>query len=421
MPIPGGKGRGTERVGHSGWTIARRRRGLRAADDEDGTNATAGASVRRVAQKVERGAGAKLPAGGWALAEERRLAMRVAGALWCVGGATILLVGLALYWQPEVHRLALAAGSACLAWGVLCLFTLQGERVREWVWHVPGLTALALTGYVGLVVGPRSPFRFYALFILLYIAYFFPWRQARFYFPIALVVYLAPLAAEHFGWFASLRVVGTGGAEERELVGEAAVLLPLFCAWALMAARARDVARSWRERERLRALTDYLTGLGNRRAMLARLERELAHANEWRGTGLIVIDLDSFKQFNTKFGYLVGDRVIREAAARLRAVIREHDLLVRLGGDEFAIVVSRADPPLVERIARRAVAAVPTRARDLGISEAAEMALGASAGGAIAPQDGRSPEELIAAADARLRAAKAAGKGTAIGPLSGSG
>lgn len=347
--------------------------------------------------------------------------MRVAGALWCVGGATILLVGLAVYWQPEVHRLALAAGSACLAWGALCLFTLQGERVREWVWHVPGLSALALTGYVGLVVGPGSPFRFYALFILLYIAYFFPWRQARFYFPIALAAYLAPLVAEHFGWLASLRVVGTGGAEERELVGEAAVLLPLFCAWALLAARARDAARASRERERLRALTDYLTGLGNRRAMLARLERELAHANEWRGTGLIVIDLDSFKQFNTKFGYLVGDRVIRGAAARLRAVIREHDLLVRLGGDEFAIVVSRADPPLVERIARRAVAAVPTRARDLGIPEAAEMALGASAGGAIAPQDGRKPEDLIAAADARLRAAKAAGKGTAIGPLSASG
>lgn len=345
---------------------------------------------------------------------EKRLAMRVAGALWTVGGATIVAVGLLAYADPVVHRVVLAVGGGALAWGCLCLVLLRGERVADWVWHTPAVSGVVASTYASLVVGAGSPFRFYPLFILLYCSFFFPWHQARRYFPLATFGYLLATLGPTIDPLRELAAVDAAGAGRRALLGEAFVLVPMFWTWSLLAARARESARRWRDRERRRALTDQLTGLANRRALLAHLETELARS-DGAGTGLVIVDLDGFKQFNTNFGYLVGDRVIVAVARRLRRVVRDQDLLVRLGGDEFAIVVGEADASGVDQVAQRAVAAVPCSAGELGLSEASDQPLGASAGAAIAPRDGATVDELIAAADARLRAAKENGKGIALG------
>ena len=106
------------------------------------------------------------------------------------------------------------------------------------------------------------------------------------------------------------------------------------------------------------ALTDPLTGLGNRRAFDEALETQvaLAHAAD-RRLSLLVADLDSFKRINDGFGHLNGDECLREVAEVLRDGVREGDRCFRWGGDEFAILLpdsGAADADeLAERLRRR--------------------------------------------------------------------
>jgi diguanylate cyclase (GGDEF)-like protein len=93
------------------------------------------------------------------------------------------------------------------------------------------------------------------------------------------------------------------------------------------------------EAEKL-ATRDSLTGLYNRRYFFDVAEREFAHARRYgRHLSLIVMDIDDFKQINDQYGHLIGDQLLREAAARMTAVIRAADLLARYGGDEFVLLL----------------------------------------------------------------------------------
>lgn len=99
-----------------------------------------------------------------------------------------------------------------------------------------------------------------------------------------------------------------------------------------------------REDDRLRADTDGLTGLLNRRAF----EEIVIHSLENPGTGtaeisLLLIDLDFFKKMNDEFGHLAGDTVLRRVSSVLRRSIRAEDALARFGGDEFAVLLRSAE------------------------------------------------------------------------------
>lgn len=86
---------------------------------------------------------------------------------------------------------------------------------------------------------------------------------------------------------------------------------------------------------------DALTGLANRRLFDLVLERELAqHKRNGRGLGLVMLDIDLFKQINDTYSHACGDRVLAELAERLRQVVRASDLVARVGGEEFAIIAS---------------------------------------------------------------------------------
>lgn len=99
-----------------------------------------------------------------------------------------------------------------------------------------------------------------------------------------------------------------------------------------------------REALREQATHDSLTGLYNRAAILDILETELTRQQRHGGSlGLVLLDLDRFKQINDIHGHLVGDEVLREAARAMRAISRPYDAIGRLGGEEFVVVLPGCD------------------------------------------------------------------------------
>jgi diguanylate cyclase (GGDEF)-like protein len=176
--------------------------------------------------------------------------------------------------------------------------------------------------------------------------------------------------------------------------------VPLVSAAILVAVR----ERLEHERDALRrsALTDPLTGIANRRSLLARIEYEIArHTRTGHGFAVVMIDLDGFKSLNDRFGHLAGDDLLRDVAQALQRTIRAQDTVARIGGDEFCVLAPETDEPGRDRLRTRVESAVAT-------VTAGVHTLRASVGVASFPADGRTAQELLAAADAGLLAAKRA-------------
>jgi diguanylate cyclase (GGDEF)-like protein/PAS domain S-box-containing protein len=164
-----------------------------------------------------------------------------------------------------------------------------------------------------------------------------------------------------------------------------------------------------REEEALHdANHDELTGLPNRRLLATRAASAFA-ATALRNArcALFAIDLDGFKEINDRYGHDIGDRVLREIAARLARAMRPQDTVARRGGDEFAILVPDAGHPVdVERIAHRLLAAI---AQPIEVAQATVSA-SASVGIALAPDHGIDLERLLQLADLAMYEAKLRGK-----------
>src|SRR5699024_9498229 len=104
---------------------------------------------------------------------------------------------------------------------------------------------------------------------------------------------------------------------------------------------------------RREAVTDDLTGLGNRRSLFEHGTLRVETVDPADRLALILIDLDNFKEINDTFGHPAGDELLREIARRLISRAGERDLLVRLGGDEFALLVTLAPTADSRQIATR--------------------------------------------------------------------
>ena len=157
---------------------------------------------------------------------------------------------------------------------------------------------------------------------------------------------------------------------------------------------------------RFMAEHDTLTGLANRSMMMEQLERHLALAKRHgHAVALLYIDLDGFKLVNDRFGHNVGDRVLQLVADRFRSVIREGDLLCRQGGDEFVVLVPEAGST-EELLGMAWKLVVASRAPYLEVDPS--IAISASVGVARYPEHGSTSEELLAAADNAMYAAKRA-------------
>jgi diguanylate cyclase (GGDEF)-like protein len=107
------------------------------------------------------------------------------------------------------------------------------------------------------------------------------------------------------------------------------------------------------------AMIDDLTGIYNRRFFFLEAKRVLGRAvRHFHPFSLLVIDLDRFKQVNDTYGHAVGDMVLQDAAAAVRGILRETDVLARTGGEEFAIALPETDASGTMELAARVLTAV---------------------------------------------------------------
>jgi two-component system cell cycle response regulator len=183
--------------------------------------------------------------------------------------------------------------------------------------------------------------------------------------------------------------------------------LEIIRTFAGQAAVAVDNVILHQEAQRM-SVTDALTGLGNYRFFQANLAREVDRAARFgRGLAVLMADLDLFKLVNDIHGHQVGDAVLIEIAARLRAEVREVDVVARYGGEEFVVVLPETDEEGAGHTADRICTAVRQRPFEVA---GLRLSVTASVGVAVFPKDGDNPVTLVRAADDALYSAKEAGR-----------
>jgi diguanylate cyclase (GGDEF)-like protein/putative nucleotidyltransferase with HDIG domain len=179
--------------------------------------------------------------------------------------------------------------------------------------------------------------------------------------------------------------------------------LALVLAVATLAFVVARLALTFRENRRLfeltrtEAITDALTGLGNRRQLLLELDRVFETADSSDPWLLVVFDLDGFKGYNDTFGHPAGDALLQHLGGRLATVPAEGGGAFRLGGDEFCLLTPTRDDT-VDALLDRAVAALSDKGEGFEI--------GTSFGAVFLPDDASDPREALHEADTRLYAHK---------------
>lgn len=317
-------------------------------------------------------------------------AARVAGGLF-TSGSFLVLFSLALPHPAGSDDTGLLITlSAAIAVG-LALFA-AARRIPVWALHGSVLLAPVLVGlcifFSGTATGVYSGM---LIWVVLWIGYFFPGRPTYLHLAWLTAVYAVTLGAvDSSAGFASFtRWVLT--------------MLVMVVAGLVMSILSAGRQREMRQRESLErelahlATHDALTGVANRRRLEQELPMELARARRHSWTLCVAcLDLDEFKTYNDTHGHGAGDELLKAAAQRWDAVLRETDLLARLGGDEFVVVLPDCPPTEGQAVAARLRAATPKE-------------IGCSAG--IAVWDGdEAPVDLLRRADASLYQAKDAGK-----------
>lgn len=323
---------------------------------------------------------------------ERALAGRVAGVLWLLA-AVSLVVPLVLpgagtdHWAGVVALAAVAA-----AWGLACL-RIDFRKTGPGLFYVTTLAAFVVVGAtVAMTGGSESPEWILLFYIAAFCGYFFAPRTA--------LPYLAGCAVVH-----ALPFLYDDKAVEEDLADFLLAAPAFFVVGGVVVIGKRRLEGLRREAHEL-SVRDPLTGLANRRALMSRVEA-IGGDRQSDATGLLMVDLDDFKDVNTRHGHPVGDTALRAAAEALRSSARSQDLVARLGGDEFAIVVETATPEAMRQLGTRVRASLAQVGADLDLSG---CPLTGSAGWALFPEDAHDGEGLVRAADVSLRRAKARGK-----------
>ena len=288
----------------------------------------------------------------------------------------------AMTWSDGGRRGMVIAGAACA--GSLALFLvpldrlMRRSRTREAFFLGWSFTLITLTSVAaGLDGGAGSPLRLGLFLPLIFAALSYPFRSM-------LVVGIADVLA----YVALALVLGGAPAGEVFFVTMALGCAAWMCAWQahLQGLQRAELSRVSR--------ADPLTGCLNRRGFVERAAAELSRAA--RGgepLGLILVDLDHFKEMNDRHGHAAGDELLCWTVATLEGTLRPMDAVGRLGGDEFAVLLPGAGAAETAVVAER-------------ICEELARRTPASCGAATFPADGADLEELHHHADLELYAVK---------------
>jgi diguanylate cyclase (GGDEF)-like protein len=182
--------------------------------------------------------------------------------------------------------------------------------------------------------------------------------------------------------------------------------------WLLVVRRSVGALRKAEGRLRSITVIDPLTGLLNRAGLRQRLQRGQSGERKsgTRRVGVLLIDLDRFRLINESFGQPAGDQLLRAVAARIRGVLRHGDAAARLGGDQFVVYTptlagAQAAAVMARNLLRAIEPALIIAQRQTQVSVSIGIAL------AGADLDADAPDQLLAHADAAMRAAKSGGGG----------
>jgi diguanylate cyclase (GGDEF)-like protein/PAS domain S-box-containing protein len=186
----------------------------------------------------------------------------------------------------------------------------------------------------------------------------------------------------------------------------------------------RDITERKRDHEALvkkkdyfreQSVRDYLTGLFNRRYMEETLKRELLRSKRKNlSLGIIMMDIDKFKNWNDNFGHGAGDVILCQLSDIFTKHIREDDIVCRYGGDEFVIVL----PDTAHKVTIERAELICNAVKQSSFKYKAETLAGISISLGVAsfPANGSDVETLIKAADNALLSAKRNGRGKVVEP-----
>ncbi|HET9102663.1 MAG TPA: diguanylate cyclase [Solirubrobacteraceae bacterium] len=198
-------------------------------------------------------------------------------------------------------------------------------------------------------------------------------------------------------------------ATTQALVGSAAMLFVLLAAFAVFYVQSRRLGRANElllSASRDEALSDVLTGLGNRRALMADLDAAFVSqtANPGQRSVLSLFDLDGFKEYNDSFGHPAGDELLARLGHRLTTTVGQRGTAYRMGGDEFCVLAT-LDQDDGEAISALAATALSDDGQGFHI--------GCSHGTALLPAEAGTSEEALSVADQRMYAQKTSGRKSA--------
>lgn len=169
----------------------------------------------------------------------------------------------------------------------------------------------------------------------------------------------------------------------------------------------RDISERHQARQILEymATHDELTGLPNRYLLNDRLKHALQRAARERHLlGVLLLDLDHFKELNDTYGHVKGDQVLQQVAQRLISALRQSDTVARMGGDEFCVILEQIAQPLdAANVAGKLLEII---AQPYVVDEGVTWRISASIGISLYPQDGENSEELMICADIAMYRAK---------------
>jgi diguanylate cyclase len=316
------------------------------------------------------------------------------------GGAAEVATNLA-YPVGDVLLLAMVVGGSAI---------LSGSRGRAWLFVAAGCALNAVGDtfnlfgssgtHVGIVVdGVAWPTALWLMSMAVWL------RAGR-------ADVLGHRAAPGFllpgiGAVSALVVLLLGSVRSISPVAVALAAATLVVVGVRLALSVRSLRTLTEERHR-QAITDQLTGLGNRRRLAHVLDGFFADhedaATDARNLAFLFVDLNHFKEINDSFGHPAGDQLLTQIGPRIETCLGDSDLLVRIGGDELAVILVDSDSERAARVAERLSATL----HDPFVLDMVSVRIGASIGIAIAPDHATDADELMRCADRAMYRSKRA-------------